>query len=81
MATEKPAAVENDPNRMEKIKLHRDKKTGKGLYVNVNNHNFYIPRGEIVSVPYYIAEAVRESAEQDENTARMIEQLTEGSNF
>lgn len=73
--------AENDPWRMVKIKLHRDKRSGKGLYVNVNNHNYFIPRGETVEVPAFVAAVIENSAAQDEETARLIDSLTEGSNF
>lgn len=74
-------AKNNDPHRKVKIKLHKDKRNGKGLYVNVNNHNYFIPRGQTVEVPYYIAAVIENSANQDENTARLIESLSEGSDF
>jgi hypothetical protein len=74
-----PAAA--DPQRMVKIKLHKDKRSGRGLFVNVNNHSYFIPRGEVVEVPYYIAAAIENTIAQDENTARMIESLTENADF
>lgn len=76
-----PEPEPNDPNRIVKIKLHKDKNSGKGLFVSVNNHRFFIPRGVVVEVPYYIAAVVENMAAQDENTARMIEALTEDANF
>lgn len=42
------------------------------LYVSINNKNWQIQRGKPVTVPFYVAEAIRESAEQDKATARMI---------
>ena len=77
----KSQATTVDPYSLVKIKLHKDKRNGKGLYVNVNNHNYFIPRGEVVEVPYFIAAVINSSAEQDENTARLIESLTESSDF
>lgn len=76
-----PEAAGNDPWRMVKIKLHRDKRSGKGLYVNVNNHNYFIPRGEAVEVPAFIAAVIENSAKQDEETARLIDSLTESADF
>lgn len=86
MATEKAKPMEqgaaaDDPWRKVKVKLHRDKRSGKGLYVNVNNHNYFIPRGEVVEVPAFIAAVLENSATQDENTARLIERLTEDAAF
>ncbi len=63
---------------MVKIKLHRDKNSGKGLFVNVNNRRYFIPRGEVVEVPLCIAEVIENSAAQDEHTAAMIERMTQG---
>lgn len=81
-AAESTAPVTKEPEvRMVKIKLPRTRKDGKGLYVNVNNHQFWIPRGEAVEVPWYIAEVIENSAAQDENTAALIDSLTQGSNF
>lgn len=57
------------------IRLFRD--TGKysnDVYVNVNDHNYVIKRGVDVRVPRFIAEVLRNSEEQDRNTALMIEQ-------
>lgn len=83
MATKAEKSVEtNVPEvKMVKIKLSRTRKDGKGQYVNVNNHSMWIPRGEVVEVPDYIAEVLQNSAEQDERTAAMIDALTESSNF
>ena len=68
-----------DPRRLVKIRLHRDKHSGKGVSVNVNNHSYFIPRGEVVEVPYFIKEVLDNSAAQDENTARLIESLGEAA--
>lgn len=81
MATKATAETKTPEVKMVKIKLSRTRKDGKGQYVNVNNHSMWIPRGEVVEVPDYIAEVLQNSAEQDERTAAMIEALTEGSNF
>lgn len=81
-APELDAAVyDTDPWEMVNIKLQRDRKSGKGVYVNVNNHNYFIPRGELVAVPRFIAETLEHSADQDENTAQMIERLGVRANF
>jgi len=78
---DQPMEAASDPKRMVNIKLHREKNKGKGIYVNVNNHNYFIPRGEVVSVPYYIAAVLENSALQDEQTARMIETLSAGADY
>ena len=70
----------NDPYRKVKIKIPREKNT-PGVYVNVNTHSFYIPRGEVVEVPAYIAEVLENSAKQDESTALLIENLTKDSDY
>ena len=72
------AATKKDENaywkEMVTIRLFKD--TGKysnDVYVNVNDHNFLIKRGEDVKVPRFVAEVLRNSEEQDRNTALMIE--------
>ena len=69
-----------DPYRKVKIKIPREKNK-PGVYVNVNTHSFYIPRGEVVEVPAYIAEVLENSAKQDESTALLIERLTKDSDY
>ena len=64
-----------------RIKLRRDKRLGSDLYVNVNNHNFLIKRGEPVEVPRYIAEVIENSIRQDEETELMIEELSKNADF
>ena len=70
----------NDPYRKVKIKIPREKNK-PGVYVNVNTHSFYIPRGEVVEVPASIAEVLENSAKQDESTALLIENLTKDSDY
>ena len=76
-----PTAVENDPRRMVRIKLYRGRKDGKGVFVSVNNHRYFVPRGTTVEVPYFIAEVLRNSEEQDERTALLVESLGQNSGF
>lgn len=77
------AAPEIDESTVEspfdpvRIKLPRDRNEGKGLYVNVNDHNWFIPRGEIVVVPRYVAEVIENSIKQDERTQALIDRLAE----
>lgn len=72
----------DDPNRLVKVKLRFDKNNkSKGMYVNVNNHNFFIPTGKVVEVPYYIAAVIENSANQDENTAALVESLRPEADF
>ena len=44
----------------------------KGIYVNVNTHNFFVPFGKEHEVPRYIYEVLQNSMQQDERTADMI---------
>ena len=74
---EKPS----DPHQLVPVKLHLQKHRGNGVYVNVNNRNYFIPRGEVVEVPYYVAAVLENSAKQDEETARMIEGLGENAKY
>ena len=72
-------AKENEAMTPTRLRLARSQADGRGLYVNVNAHNFFIPRGETVTVPRYIAEVVEHSARQDEHTAGLIDALSERS--
>ena len=76
-----PAPTAADPRRMVKVKLYRGRKDGKGVFVSVNNHRYFVPRGTTVEVPYFIAEVLRNSEEQDEKTAVLIESLGQNSRF
>lgn len=69
--------AKTDPKALVKVKLPL-KKGDKGLFVNVNNHNYFIPRGQVVEVPAFIAEVIENSVNQDEATMLRIAQLTEG---
>lgn len=69
-----PACGAPDDNVL--LKLTRDRNEGRGLYVNVNDHNWFIPRGEVVAVPRYIAEVVERSVLQDERTQMLIDGLS-----
>lgn len=81
LLAEKPATANapvksfnpDDPMRTVEITLPYDGERYKDdLYVCVNHRNFQIRRGVPVTVPFYVAQAVRESAEQDVATARLI---------
>ena len=76
LKSSKPASeafVPNDPKRPVTLELPYDgDKYKDDLYVNVNNNNWQIKRGVPVTVPFYVAQAVKESAEQDKATARLI---------
>ena len=68
----------NDPKRMVNIKLFKDNYRYKDpLYVSVNEYSALIRRGEVVSVPYYVAKHIEEIVEQDESTAMLISTLSE----
>lgn len=75
------ASVQKDPFEKVKIKLAKTRTSKTGLFVNVNNYNYFIPRGEVVEVPLFIAEVIQNSVEQDEHTAGLIESLTREANF
>lgn len=69
---------DNDPKRMVSIKLFKDNYRYKDpLYVSVNDYSALIRRGEVVSVPYYVAKHIEEIVEQDESTAMLISTLSE----
>lgn len=78
-APEESADNTNDPNRMVAIKLERSSSKKDDLYVNINDHSYQIKRGVPVSVPYYVAKAIEESAAQDDHTIELIERLTSES--
>lgn len=70
---EEEAKNAKDPRRMVTIELFKDSGRYKeALYVNVNNYNALIPRGKRVSVPFYVAEHIKEMLKQDAQTASMI---------
>lgn len=74
--TNKPGTTvsgQDDPMRPVTIELPYDGERYKDdLYVGINHKNFQIQRGKPVTVPFYVAQAVQESADQDKATARMI---------
>ena len=70
-----------DPWEKVKIKLPRSKNSGRGLYVNVNDYNMWIPRGQVVEIPRCVAEVIENSVAQDEATWDKIEQMTEKANY
>lgn len=71
----KTVTVPNDPWEKVSLRLPRDRNEGRGLYVCVNDHSFFIPRGQEVLVPRFIYEVVDNSLRQDEATAAMIDGL------
>ncbi len=75
------ATASNDPRRLVKIKLHRDKNCNSDVFVSVNNYRYQIKRGEVVEVPQFIADVLNNSAEQDEHTAELIDQLSANAEF
>ena len=61
-------------------KLFKDNDRYKGdVFVAVNGRRFQIKRGVEVKLPKYVAEVLAQSAEQDQNTAQLIER--ESSRF
>lgn len=72
--TQKPI----DPNKKVPIKLFKDNQRYKEpLPVFVGEYSALIPRGKEVMVPYFVKKHLDEMAEQDANTATMIEGLVE----
>ena len=68
----------SDPMRRVPIRLFKDNnKYKEPLYVSVNGYNAQIQRGVVVEVPFYVAKHIEEMQQQDENTAAMIEILTQ----
>lgn len=51
-------------------------KGSNGVYVSVNEHNMFIPRGETVQIPRYMVEVLENSMDQDIATQRKIQKLT-----
>ena len=49
------------------------------LYVSVNGYSATIERGKKVMVPRFVKEVIEQSAAQDEETARKIEELMKES--
>lgn len=80
MAEEAKKKETNAAERLVKVKLPRYRNK-KGEYANVNNRNYFIPRGEVVEVPYFIAAILENSMNQDEETARLIDSLSQGANY
>lgn len=67
------AAKTYDPTRRVKIKLFKDSGKYKDpLFVSVGNYRAAIPRGIEVDVPFYVSEHIRETLEQDQQTAELI---------
>ena len=62
------------------VKLFKDNDRYKGdVFVAVNGRRFQIKRGVEVKLPKYVAEVLAQLAEQDQNTAQLIER--ESSRF
>ena len=63
--------------KTETIRLFADGGKYKGdLFVSVNGVNYQIKRGVTVEVPPEVAEVIRHSQEQDDQTAARMETLT-----
>lgn len=73
----KAEAVKADDNYWtEKVTIHLFKDSGKykdAVTVGVNGRFWQIERGVDVEVPRNVAEVLRQSQEQDQRTAEMIE--------
>ena len=66
---------------MVSIKLFKDNHRYKDpMFVAVNDYSALIQRGVVVHVPYYVAKHIEEMQAQDENTASLIQTLTDEYN-
>lgn len=66
---------END-GEMVSIRLFSDNGRYKGdLFVSVNGVNYQLQRGKNIEVPPEVAEVIRHSQEQDDQTAARMEEL------
>lgn len=80
MAAKKEVAEANvqqqeAPEEMVEIRLFKDNNKYKDdVYVGVNGRGYLIKRGQTVRVPRAVYEIIENSRNQDEYTARLIEQ-------
>jgi len=59
-----------------RIRLLKDTSRYKGdLFVSVNGVNYQLQRGKNIEVPPEVAEVIRHSQEQDDQTAARMEEL------
>ena len=75
---EEAAAKAEKPerNRKVKVRLFRDNNQYKdSLFVAVNGESDLIPRGVEVEVPWYIAEVIENSMNEDQKTAEHLRVL------
>lgn len=69
-----PVSPADDPLRPVSIMLFKDNgKYKHDLFIGINNKSWQIQRGVSVTVPFYVAQAILETQEQDAATARLIE--------
>ena len=62
--------------KTETIRLFSDSGKYKGdLFVSVNGVNYQLQRGKNIEVPQEVAEVIRHSQEQDDQTAARMEEL------
>ena len=62
--------------KTETIRLFSDSGKYKGdLFVSVNGVNYQLQRGKNIEVPPEVAEVIRHSQEQDDQTAARMEEL------
>lgn len=74
-------AKKNDPMELVAFKLHRRNPSDKvkGIYVNVNTKNHFIPYGKVVDIPRYVAEVIERSIASDEATADKMQEFSEAA--
>ena len=69
-------APKADAARKVKVRLFRDNNQYKdSLFVAVNGESYLIPRGVEVEVPWYIAEVIENSMNEDQKTAEHLRVL------
>lgn len=70
--------AENEKYMMEPVTIKLFKDNGKykdDIYVCVNEHSYLIKRGVEVTVPRFVEQTLKNSLEQDEYVASLVEQL------
>ena len=70
------AVKKENEDGMVSIRLFSDNGRYKGdLFVSVNGVNYQLQRGKNIEVPPEVAEVIRHSQEQDDQTAARMEEL------
>ena len=79
MAVKKTAETKNDPNELVEFEAFYDgDKYKDDIFVAVNGRRWQIKRGVKVKIPRYVYEVIQNSAEQDKETADLMERESRG---